>query len=175
MAAALLRAEFVRLAYAGSVSSAGTDATNASVAPETLAVMDEYGIDLRDHCAQRVDATLIQSADLILTMEANHIAKIVTSVTSAFAKTYAIREFVDRARERTPRTRDETILAYTSRLHVGRTPADVLRTVVPIEDPWGMQRAAHAKCATELAELARLAALLILPESWLENRTEGRM
>ena len=55
------------------VTSAGTHGLHGRQAePHAIQAMAELGIDIRGHRARQIDAHIVRSADLILTMEAAH-------------------------------------------------------------------------------------------------------
>ncbi len=56
------------------VSSAGTDALHGNQAtPFAIQAMKQYGIDISDHRARRLNRSMVAEADLILAMEQCHL------------------------------------------------------------------------------------------------------
>lgn len=73
MAAAFARYEMTRRAVPGIVSSAGFLEGGATAAPGAIRAMKEYGLDLSDHVSSQIDRSLVNLADVVITMEGSHI------------------------------------------------------------------------------------------------------
>ncbi|HZW82651.1 MAG TPA: low molecular weight protein arginine phosphatase [Candidatus Deferrimicrobium sp.] len=75
-------------------SSAGIMAFPGSPASEnSLRAMQELGLDLSAHRATQLDTSLIEGADLILTMTQSHKTQILDSYPSVDSKVYTLLEY----------------------------------------------------------------------------------
>ncbi|MEZ5168820.1 MAG: hypothetical protein R2695_20925 [Acidimicrobiales bacterium] len=74
MAERFLRRDLERLAppWTVEVLSAGFLTEGEPASSTVIEVLDERGLDARDHRSRRVDETLLESADLVVTMERRH-------------------------------------------------------------------------------------------------------
>lgn len=97
-AAALLASELgdddVLITSAGSVAR-----DDDPVTPEMLAIGFEFGVDLSAHRARYLTASIIDEADLILTMTRRHRREVVELAPRKVASTLTLREFARLARE----------------------------------------------------------------------------
>lgn len=116
IAEALLR---VRLEGRGAadvvVSSAGTLGFGAGATAEASVVAAEFGGDLDGHRARRLDAGLLESADLIVAMTADHVIDVVHQAPAAAARVFKLTELARLAPER-PRHPGEPLRDWALRL-----------------------------------------------------------
>ena len=77
------------------VSSAGLHKHNISVPENTIRVMSEAGVDLSDFQSKPVSNTLIENANLILTMTSNIKEDLLIMFPKASIKTFTLTEYVD--------------------------------------------------------------------------------
>ncbi len=76
------------------VSSAGTAALpNAGATEQAIAVMEEMGIDLREHKATLLTPELVKEADLVLTMTGAHKEQVKRLIPGAEEKVFTLAEF----------------------------------------------------------------------------------
>ena len=76
------------------VNSAGTSVIpNSKAAEFAVQVMEERGLDLKNHMARQLTLELIDEVDLILTMTRNHKQHILTMVSYAGEKVLTIKEY----------------------------------------------------------------------------------
>jgi protein-tyrosine phosphatase len=104
MAEGFLRAALVeRLGEAAPVvSSAGTAGWDGSGAmEESIRSAEERGVDIRAHQARKLHGAMLEDADLILCMAAEHRESIVGAMPDLETKTFTIKELV-RLLERSP-------------------------------------------------------------------------
>ena len=163
MAAALLVHHLEAAGSSTRVHSAGTHALPNDVASDSVAVMADRGIDIAGHSPRLLARDDVHWADVIVTMEAAHVAHVVALDSAAFGKTFCARELVQRAERLGPRRGDETLADYLARLHTGRRAADVLRAAseLDISDPIGQSREAFETSAKELDELMEAVAEIV--------------
>lgn len=77
------------------ISSAGTRAVVGSgVHPATAAALARRGLDPAGHVALDISRTLIEQADLILTMSAQHRSEVLELTPTALGRCFTLREFV---------------------------------------------------------------------------------
>ena len=76
------------------VSSAGIHAVpedKASLA--AVKVMDEYGVDIKAHCARLLNPDLVKQSDIILSMTESHKRVIIDSNPDAKSKVFTLKEY----------------------------------------------------------------------------------
>jgi protein-tyrosine-phosphatase len=80
------------------VSSAGIAASSGEAASRSsISVMDEIGIDLKNHRARQVSTKQVKEADLILTMTEGHKNMIQSWEPSVWKKIFTLMEYADAA------------------------------------------------------------------------------
>jgi glycine hydroxymethyltransferase len=148
---------------AGSVTvlSAGVQAWDDSPAtPESVQAMSERGIDLTTHVARRLDLPLIESADLILGMTAQHRDALNRASPAAAQRSFTLKELV-LLLERAEARGDETVdVPVEDRPGRAAEVADRLRSSpdrpeMPDEDvadPLGLGVEAFRAAAWEIGE-----------------------
>lgn len=78
------------------VVSAGTGVfLQSSASSETIAVLQEEGIDARDHLSQPLDSILLKKTDLIIVMTIGHRAQVLERVPAVEKRVYLLKEFVN--------------------------------------------------------------------------------
>jgi len=113
--------EDVRAASAGLAAIEGDKAT-----PQAIEVMKQRGIDLAHHRARRVEASLIEQADLILTMTEKHSLYLVSLYPQAAGKIHVLKRYVE--------------------------DIPVSEELSQILDPFGQPVEAYVRCAHQLEE-----------------------
>jgi protein-tyrosine-phosphatase len=109
------------------VISAGLAAFEGDKAsPQAVHVMQKRGIDLTGHRARRIDANLVNQADLILTMTGRHKAHLISMFPEAAEKIHVLKEYVY----------DGSISAQSAQ----------------ILDPFGQSVEVYEECALQLEE-----------------------
>lgn len=95
MAAAIANAMAAERGLEITFSSAGTwAATGEPASAEAVAVLRERGIDLRGHVSRRLDARIIEEADLVLTMTTSHTLAVLSSMPKARGKVFTLKEYI---------------------------------------------------------------------------------
>ncbi len=151
MAEALLGRAVRSRGSAATLGSAGTEARpGVPAARGAVAAMSREGLDLSGHRSRSADDAVVDAADLVLTMEAAHVAALVGGHPDRFARVLTLGEFVELADEhggRGDRPLDEWLAAIGSH----RSAAAVLtRTDLDVADPIGGTRRAFRRCAARL-------------------------
>jgi len=133
------------------VLDAGTGEAGYPVTEGTLTAAARLELDLADHRSTTVDASLVEQADLILTMEREHVRTIVLEHPQAWAKTFTLKELVRRSEHLAPRNngqpRHSNYFSVWKRERDGsfKVVMDVgTQTPSPVPYPTGVTRAPHA-------------------------------
>lgn len=82
------------LGLEATVSSAGTMADDGLATSETIKLLGDRGIDLRGHRGTPIDDGVVDSADLIVTAEQDHVVTIASRWPDAFKRTFTLPELV---------------------------------------------------------------------------------
>lgn len=159
MAEGFLRAAFVgQLGEAAPVvASAGTAGWDGSRAmDEAIHSAEERGADIRAHLARKLRGEMLEDADLIVCMAAEHRKAIVGAMPDLESKTFTIKELV-RLLESSPSEGSlEARVAAAAAARNGSSPPDE-----DVRDPLGDTIDGYRQVADELFDLSdRLAAAL---------------
>lgn len=161
MAAALLHDELARLGFAARVHSAGTLAWRGGASEGALTVMRERGIDLAGHASRRLDASLVEQADLVLGMTRAHVWAVGSHVADATGKAFLPAELARLGDRVGPRASGEAVSDWVARVAAQRGdhrvpghPQDEVPD--PAGEPLEVYRAIVARLAGESARVARL-------------------
>jgi protein-tyrosine phosphatase len=153
MAERFLRRAAATRGIDATVTSAGMLTNGVPASPGAVAALAAYGLDLTDHHSRRLDAAMIESADLVVTMEAIHVRDAAVLAPKRFPAIYTLREILRRSAEVGPRGR-RTIDEWLVELGAGRRAADLLRAdELDVTDPYGGQIEHYVATAAELATL----------------------
>jgi protein-tyrosine phosphatase len=160
LAEGFLRDELARRLGGGApvVSSAGTIGWDGSGAmEESILAARELGVDLRAHLARRLTAAMVEDADLVVCMAAEHREAIAAAWPEQAAKTFTIAELI-RLLEASPAGGDVAVrVAAAAAARNGSRAADA-----DVHDPFGDPIDTHREVAGELRDLSeRLAAALV--------------
>lgn len=155
MGEALLRREARRRDVDATFASAGVSADIGRPASDgAVEAVGEFDLDISSHVSRPADAAILDHAELIVTMEVDHVARIVADDHHRFAKTFAIRELADRARYTGPRAEDP-LDEWLGALGEGRTARSLFGSAdLDVSDPYGRSRSHYRTCAAELDELS---------------------
>jgi protein-tyrosine-phosphatase len=116
------------------ILSAGTAAfPGQRASPQAIQVMEERGIDLRDHRATLLTSELIREADIILTMTERHKQQILRMDQQADGKVFTLKEYVQES--------DDQI---SGKSHDPRS--------FDIMDPFGYPVEVYRMCADEIED-----------------------
>jgi protein-tyrosine phosphatase len=146
------------------VASAGQRAGGSAIAPMASAALASYGIDMSSHTSRRLVPTLVDNADLIVTMTSEHMRSVVDLVPHAWSKTFMLTELCRRIALVAPRGEGELFARYLARLHQGRIPSDLLAagTADDITDPYGGPMSGYQQSARDLDRYTTQVACAIL-------------
>lgn len=142
------------------VLDAGFGDSGWPVTDGTLDAAARQGLDLADHRSARIDAALLASADLVLTMERAHVRDIVVEHPDLWPRTFTLKELVRRAEAHGPRRSDEPLADWLARLADGRSRADLLGAspLDDVADPTSDRTVDHDTTAEDLWDLVTAAA-----------------
>jgi protein-tyrosine phosphatase len=167
MASALFAAQMHHHTESVSVSSAGIRAgrglTPEAVPDEVLDVMDNYGIDLRDHRSRALTATMLQEADLVIGMGRRHVQEAVLLDSGSWPHAFMLKELVRRGELIGPRPPAQHVESWIAAVHGDRTRESLAHRsgADEVADPYGKALADYRSTAAELDHLtAQLTALL---------------
>lgn len=83
------------------ISSAGLEAEEGETPPhQVVSVMSEYGLDISDHRAHRLEQEDVDEADLILTMAMHNSQRLLTAHQEAVERIFTLKEFVIQGQDR---------------------------------------------------------------------------
>jgi protein-tyrosine phosphatase len=136
------------------VGSAGTIAIDGAPAmPESVEAARERGVDIRTHAARRLTPGLIDDADLVVTMAAEHREAVSLLVPGAAPRTFTLKELT-RILEAKPATcpdeRFDERVGAAAAARASGAPAD--RFDEDVVDPLGMPLETYRAIAWELDE-----------------------
>jgi protein-tyrosine phosphatase len=154
------------------VGSAGTIAIDGAPAmPESIEAARERGVDIREHAARLLTPTLIDNADLVVTMAAEHRDAVGRLVPGSAPRTFTLKELT-RVLEATRPGPEERLDARVGEAAAARASgAPVNRFDEDVVDPLGMPLDTYRAIAWELDEwINRLVTALYGP---VPARAEG--
>lgn len=167
LAAAVLQARLDAREVAATVVSVGTKAVDAPATPLTVAAAHrlDLDLDLSGHRSRPLDAPLLTHADLVITMERRHVQEVVVTAPGTFGHTFTLKELVRRGEEIGSRGGDETLRAWTARVHLGRKPTGLLGTSRDddVADPTDNFTVDHDTMAREVSDLVDRLIVLAWP------------
>jgi protein-tyrosine phosphatase len=172
----LLTAQFERRSLGGEVevSSAGVAAlVGRAMEPQAAAQTIGYGGNPSGHLARRLEQSMVEAADLVLTMERAHRAAVVRVVPRASRYAFTLPEFARLALDLRDSGEAEAADASVP-------PADRLRALVPqvaaqrglslpaaaehdeVEDPYGRSDEAYARSGSHVASAVSAAVDVVM-------------
>lgn len=167
MAEALLRQHLAAAGVQATVRSAGTRVIEAGpVAPHVKRVIP----GLEQHRSHQVTPDMVVSADLVLGMTREHVREIVATEPAALRWTFALRDFVTRAKEHGIRDPEVPFEDWVAAIGEHRSPDDLwtpqwspgIQNDDDIADPIGQMLMVFQSTAAELHDLL----LLLLDLAW---------
>ena len=158
---------------APAVGSAGTIVIDGAPAmPESIEAARERGVDIRSHAARLLTHELIDDADLVVTMAAEHRDAVRRLVSGAAPRTFTLKELtrvLEVTRAHDPDERLDARVGEAAAARAGGAPAN--RFDEDVVDPLGMPLDTYRAIAWELDEwIDRLVIALYGP---VPARAEG--
>jgi protein-tyrosine-phosphatase len=166
MAEALMRKRMTELLAPARVASAGLLEGGRTSPPEVVELMASVGADLSERTSRQVSVDDLDRADLVLTMERQQLREVAVMTSTAWPKTFTMKELVQRGATVGGRLDGEEVDSWVARVHAGREPADLLDSAPmdEVADPFGGPFEAYAATKLELEDLvAQLGNLLFVP------------
>lgn len=155
MAEGILRHRAAELGVPVEVSSAGAFPGGAPATADATMTLRAMGIDISSHVSRRLDRSILDQADLVLTMTREHLREAVVTDPSAFGRIFTLKEFVRKLKANPNATLAD--------LHQGRSTRDYLRDEPDddVADPIGKPRHVYEATAQELDTLLRVVAMAL--------------
>jgi sulfate adenylyltransferase len=130
------------------VASAGTEGFDAAPVAETMeAEFARWGTETAVFRSRRATGELVDQADLVLTAEAAHRARLLEERPGAFRKVFTLGQFVASARAADPALRGRDLIAALASRRVPASPDH------DIADPYRRGPEAAAKAAAQMEDL----------------------
>ena len=148
------------------VHSAGLLYDGESPPVDGIEVMATRGLDTSGHRSRKMTAEMLNQADLVVGMAKEHVREAVLLAPDCWPRTFTLKELVRRGEEAGGRSPDQPFSEWVSKIHAGRTRADMLghSETDDVADPIGRRRNFYDRTAEELDGLtAQLATLITGP------------
>ncbi|MCK2216471.1 hypothetical protein MF672_022085 [Actinomadura sp. ATCC 31491] len=161
IAGAMLRSS----ALPADLGSAGVSAlVGHPMAPHAVAALDRLGLDGRAHRARMLDRGLVRSADLLLAMEARHVAAAVRLDPEAERRAFTLPEFAALAADAGGRRHRSDTSGRARAVVASAAGRRDWRRALEVEDPYGGPPEGYEECAKCLGEsLSQALAALLGP------------
>lgn len=164
MAEVLLRHRLEQAGVDARVSSAGLYPGGRPATPHGQATVAQRGLDLSGFTSRRLSRTLIEEADLIVTMAREHVREVAADVPEALGRTFTLKELVRLGTAVGPRPSGSSLASWLASVSADRRREPLLGVghddAYDVEDPVGRGRNDYEATAEEIDELlARLVAL----------------
>jgi protein-tyrosine phosphatase len=156
MAEGLLRQRLETRGIPAHVHSAGFATHGEPASAHGIDVLHhEYRVDLHGHRSRRLKPKMVAEADLIVGMARRHVFEVAREQPDAFGRAFTLKELVRRAEAADARAPDESLDAWLSRLHEGRSAGDLWGESPDddVEDPIGQDYAMYRRTAAEIDSL----------------------
>jgi sulfate adenylyltransferase len=116
-----------------------------------LEALDEVGVDASGHRSYRINEASLQAADLVLTMEGEHVQQATLLHRPAFPKVLALKEAAERMRQM-PEPEVE-LSEFLRRVNLGRTPTTYLTSRWDVADPYRKKLRDYRRAVAEISGL----------------------
>lgn len=136
-------------------SSAGFLESGRAIDNRSVSALHSRGVDAGDHLSTQVRGDLVDGADLVVVMEADHLRRLVGDDPSRFSKVFTLRGLANQVHEIGPRLPDEPMMEWIERLNAGRQHRDFLGTTTKLDvsDPYRFGNDGFSQIADEIAVL----------------------
>lgn len=131
--------------------SAGFLEAGRSCPPQLIQSLEEQGVDARGHRSYELDAASLRAADLVLTMEGEHVQKATLVDREAFPKILPLREAAERLSRR--RAGPAVLVEFLAEVNDHRDPTSYLSGHWDVADPYGRKLKDYRKAVAEISEL----------------------
>ena len=162
MAEALLRRRLGDVGEVVTVHSAGLLDDGIPASAEGVETMTRFGLDTSGHRSQRMNAEMLDAADLVVCMAREHLREAVLAAPGSWPRAFTLKELVRRAEQVGARAPGQPFDEWLEKVHAGRMRSDLLGSSADddVADPIGRPVAVYERTAAELDDLiSRLAFL----------------
>ncbi|MBI2169099.1 MAG: low molecular weight phosphatase family protein [Actinobacteria bacterium] len=156
IAEALLRARLHERGVDGVlVSSAGTMGFSSAATAEARTVAAELGGDLSEHRARRLDRAIVESADLVIGMTADHVIDLVYQAPAAAPRVFKLAELARLAAAGPARSPEQSLRGWAEELgaHRSERPWADSSGDADVADPMGDTVEVYRATAAEIRGL----------------------
>ena len=166
MAAALFTARLAeaRPRVSAHVHSAGMLFDGRPATENGVAVMAARGLDTSGHRSRILTRDMLRTADLVVGMAREHVREVVDCWPGAWSRTFTLKELVRRGEALGARKDGQPLAEWLAAIHVGRSLSDLIgeSEADDVADPINQPRSAYERTATELDDLTRRLARLVV-------------
>ena len=162
MAEHLLRKRFADAGVEAVVASAGLLQAGLRAQAHGIDVAHGLSIDMSAHRSRSMTEAALAGADLVVGMAREHVREAVVLDTSAWPRTFTLKELVRRGEATGARRPGEALADWLARVGQGRRIAELTGASPDddVADPIGRPRSSYERMASELDDLtARLVAV----------------
>jgi protein-tyrosine-phosphatase len=153
MGAALLLRRLDDLGVDAVVETAGLLDAGTPIAEPAVRLLADRGFDMSGHRSHRLDTELVRSATLVIGMEPRHVQEAVVLAPEVWPRAFGLKELVRRGGAIGAR-RDEPLMTWLARVHLGRTRQDLLTAAADgVADPHRQSDEAYRDTIDELDSL----------------------
>lgn len=137
------------------VSSAGTMGFAAAATRDAARAAAELGGDLSEHRARRLDPGVVESADLVVAMTADHVIDLLHRAPDSAPNVFKLAELARRASEHEARRSGEALGDWALRLSTGRSDKPWVDSAddPDVADPMGETVEVYRATAAEIDAL----------------------
>ena len=155
MAEALLDRRLTERGLDVGVSSAGLLYDGEPATVTGVDTMAAWGLDTSGHRSRRINAEMLDHADLIVGMARYHVREAVVLRFDLYPRTFTLKELVRRGLAVGPRSEGEPFDEWLARVHHGRRPTEQLGESLAddVADPVGQAPPVYEHTAHELDHL----------------------
>lgn len=120
--------------------------------PLMIQALQEKGVDATGHRSYQLDEASLEAADLVLTMEGEHVQKATLLRPGAFHKVIALKEAAEHlSSSRVPMSLPE----FVASLNQDRNPSAYLSERWDVSDPFGRKLKDYRRTVEEISELVQ--------------------
>ncbi|MDZ7674997.1 MAG: hypothetical protein U5K30_08020 [Acidimicrobiales bacterium] len=165
MAAGLLRHRLSQRGIDAHIHSAGLVTQDRPASEPGIDAMARRDIDIRTHRSRRLLADMVETADLVIGMERNHVREAAVLAPDGLARTFTLPELARRCQAAGARGAEESLPDYLGRIAAGRRPTDLLGDdpADEVDDPYGRSVRDYERTAVEIEGLVDLVVAHLFP------------
>lgn len=155
--------------------SAGLLESGNPASASGIEILAGRGLDMNPHRSTTVSAEILRGADLVIGMARQHVREAVVLDRRVWPRTFTLKELVRRGSTIGPRKEGESLEAWLTRAHMGRTTASLMGASPDddIADPIGRPRAAYEHMVEEIGGLVDRLVGLAWPAEVVAQERDG--